>query len=74
MKFRADDYLKFDSETNTYYMEPDQIVRDQVEKDYWKTTLSSNSMISARENTNEKLFDMYEKHIRISFSKSLITA
>ena len=35
MKFKADDFLCYDSETKTYYMEPEQIVRDQVEKDYW---------------------------------------
>ena len=37
MKFKADDFLCYDSETKTYYMEPEQVVRDQVEKDYWKT-------------------------------------
>lgn len=41
MKFKADDFLCYDEETKTYYMEPDQIVRDQVEKNYWKTSFKT---------------------------------
>ena len=37
MLFKADDFIHFDEEQNKYVMDPEQVVRDQVEKDYWKT-------------------------------------
>lgn len=34
-----DDYLKYDSDAGRYVMDPEQEVRDRVEKDYWKMVL-----------------------------------
>ena len=36
MKDRAADFLEFDRETNTYRVSPEQAVRDDVEKHYWR--------------------------------------
>lgn len=35
MKIKADDYLIYDSSTGKYKEDPEQIVRDDVEKHYW---------------------------------------
>lgn len=35
MKFKADDYLIYDESTGKYKEDPEQIVRDDVEKHYW---------------------------------------
>jgi putative aldouronate transport system permease protein len=35
MKGKAADYLLYDQETGTYYEDPEQAVRDDVEKHYW---------------------------------------
>jgi len=35
MKAKAADFLKFDTEKNHYYKDPEQAVRDDVEKHYW---------------------------------------
>lgn len=34
-----DDYLKYDQSAGRYVMDPEQKVRDQVERDYWKIVL-----------------------------------
>ncbi|MCM1148482.1 MAG: ABC transporter permease subunit [Butyricicoccus sp.] len=36
MKVRAADFLEFDKEKNVYRVSPEQAVRDDVEKHYWK--------------------------------------
>ena len=35
MKMKADDYLVYDAGTGTYKEDPEQLVRDDVEKHYW---------------------------------------
>ena len=35
MKIKADDYLVYDESTGTYKEDPEQVVRDDVEKHYW---------------------------------------
>ena len=35
MKFKADDYLLYDESTGKYKEDPEQRVRDDVEKHYW---------------------------------------
>ena len=35
MKFKADDYLVYDESTGKYREDPEQVVRDDVEKHYW---------------------------------------
>ncbi|MGN0814468.1 MAG: ABC transporter permease subunit [Candidatus Coproplasma sp.] len=37
-KLKCDDFLEFDEATGTYYMPADQKVRDETERNYWKTT------------------------------------
>ena len=32
---KSADFLKYNEETKTYYKEPEQAVRDDVEKHYW---------------------------------------
>ena len=36
MKVRAADFLEYDKEKNVYRVSPEQAVRDDVEKHYWK--------------------------------------
>lgn len=36
MKLVVDEHIYFDKEQNKYVMEPEQVVRDNVEKDHWK--------------------------------------
>ena len=35
MKVKAADYLEYDEKTKSYYENPEQRVRDDVEKHYW---------------------------------------
>ena len=39
MKIKADDYLVYDEHTGAYREDPEQIVRDDVEKHYWLNVL-----------------------------------
>ena len=36
MKSRATDFLEYDKEAGVYRVSPEQAVRDDVEKHYWK--------------------------------------
>ena len=36
MKSKAADYLIYDEQTGKYREDPEQVVRDDVEKHYWK--------------------------------------
>ena len=39
MKAKAADFLIFDKETGGYRVDPEQAVRDDVEKHYWRHVL-----------------------------------
>ena len=41
MKLNVSDYLIFDEESGVYIENPEQIVRDDVEKHHWKNVLKT---------------------------------